>query len=254
MKRHVALVTAGLAGLLVLAACGNNSPSPPSSPAPTAAPTLAPGSDTYPQHDTPVDQAAPALAATWKAYGVELIPGHSTVDRDARWPKYGNASGGTLSAAQANAIGDAAMRVQVLATWADEHRQIPLLPHLMNTPFLVGAPGVALAEGTSVHTPDCSTYPTELIVHAPSPALNDKLAKAGQNVGATALPLVMQFRGPCTLTGTTRDGRSVVVDTVPTVRLVVFVEVQDDPVLGPIAHLDAAASCTDPLVGTICAS
>src|SRR5581483_6506540 len=113
----------------------SNSPAPPAPTAsPTAAPTLPPGADTYPQRDTPIADAPPALAATWKQYGVDLIPGHATIDPDARWPRVGDATHGQLPAAQVNAVGAALMRVQVLATWADEHDQAALLAHLANAP------------------------------------------------------------------------------------------------------------------------
>jgi hypothetical protein len=251
MKR-VALLVA-LLGLPVLAACGSNTPTPSSAPTPTAAPTLAPGSDTYPSSDTAVNDAPSAMAATWKQYGVTIIPGHETIDPDDRWPDVGNDTGGALSASQATAIGEAVMRVQVLASWADEHRQISLLPHMMNTLFVIGTSGVALAEGTSVHSPDCSTYPTELAVHAPSTALHDALVKSGQNIGAAALPVVMSFDGPCTLTGTTKSGDEVTVDTIPAGRIVAMVTLKNDPVLGPIGHLDGATSCDDPNAAPICA-
>ncbi len=250
MRRAPSLVAAA-ALAVVCAACGSNTTTAPT-PSPTAAPTLPPGSDTYPAQDTPVDQAPPALAATWRQYGVDLIPGHATVDPSAKWPRTIDASGGAFSQAQADAIGAAVMRVQVLASWGDEHVQPSLEAHMMNAPFVLGNPGVALAEGTRVHNPDCSTYPTLLAVHAPSPAARDALVKRGQNVGTDAIPVVMAFTGPCPITGTTRDGREVPIDTLPPSLLLAMVEVKDDPVLGPIGHLDAAASCTDPAVAAIC--
>jgi hypothetical protein len=251
-RRPLVLASCTVGVALVLAGCGNKSTAPSSSATPTAAPTLAPGADTYPQRDTPIGDAPAEMAATWKPYGVALIPGHSTVDPDPRWPHVTDATGGAMPAAQVAALGAAVMRVQVLATWADEHREIALLAHMVSPPFMFGPSGVALAEGTSVHSPDCSTYPAELSVHAPSPALREALVNAGESVGAGAVPVVMQFTGPCAITGTTRDGRTVSVDTVPSVRLLVLVSLQDDPVLGPIAHLDAATGCADPIAGGIC--
>jgi len=245
------LAALGAAALCVLAGCGSNSPAA-ATPAPTAAPTLPPGSDPFPARDTPIADAPPALAAAWKPYGVTIIPGHSTVDPDSRWPQAVDASGGIFSAAEAQALGAAVMRTQVLAAWADEHVQIPFEPHLMNTPFLLGSAGVALAEGTSVHTPDCGEYPTAIAVHAPAPAVRDALVKAGQNVGTAAIPVEMSFSGPCTVTGTTRTGEEVTVDTLPAARLLVMVELRNDPVLGPVAHLDAAASCADPVLAGAC--
>lgn len=244
------LLAAGAAvAASVLAGCGSNSPAPP---APTPAPTLAPGSDTYPQQDTPTSQAPPAMAATWKQYGVDLIPGHATVDPSPKWPRAIDATGGALSGAQVDAIAAAVMRVQVLATWGDEHDQPAIEAHMMNTPFLLGADGVALAEGTRVHQADCSTYPAALAVKAPSPQVRDALVKSGQNVGADAIPVLMAFSGPCPVTGTTKEGRPVDIDTLPASVIVVMVSLENDPVLGPIGHLDAAAACPAPTVAPLC--
>jgi len=251
MRRALALLAAAALGACVLAGCGSNSPATPT-PSPTAAPTLAPGSDTYPQQDTSISDAPPALAATWKAYGVDLIPGHATIDPSAKWPHAIDATGGALSAAQVDAIAAAVMRVQVLASWGDEHDQPALEAHMMNAPFLLGADGVALAEGTRVHQLDCSTYPAALAVHAPSPQVRDALVKSGQNVGAAAIPVVMAFTGPCPVTGTTKDGRTVDLDTLPASIIVAMVSLRDDPVLGPIGHLDAAAACPAPTVAPLC--
>lgn len=251
-RARLLAAAAGVAGACVLAGCGSSTPPPVSTPSPVAAPTLPPGSDTYPAVDTPIGQASAAMAATWRQYGVTLIPGHSTVDPSAQWPRTIDASGGALTAAEAAAVGAAVMRTQVVATWADENRQIALEPHLMNAPFLLGTSGVALAEGTSVHTPPCGEYPTDIEVHAPSASARDALVKAGQNIGSTAIPVEMGFAGPCTVTGTTRDGRTVTVDTLPAGRIVAMVELRDDPVLGSIARLDAATSCGDPAVAGIC--
>lgn len=251
MNRRLAVAAAAAALGCVLAGCGSNSPAPAK---PTPAPTLPPGSDTYPAHDTPIAEAPPAMAATWKAYGVDVIPGHDTVDPSSKWPRAVDASGGRLTQDQVDAIGAAAMRVQVLASWADEHDQPSLEAHMMNAPFLLGSSGVALAEGTRVHQPDCSTYPLGLFVHAPSPAVRDALVKSGQNVSADAVPVVMDFVGPCPLTGTTRDGRTVDIDTLPSAIVVAMVEVRNDPVLGPIGHLDAAAACPAPPVASLCPS
>lgn len=247
-----AVLGALAAAASVLAACGSNTS--PALPTPSPAATLPPGSDTYPAQDTPLDRAPPAMAATWRADGVDLIPGHDTVDPSSKWPRTLDLSGGALSQAQADAVGAAVMRTQVLASWGDEHVQPALEAHMMNAPFLLGTVGVALAEGTSVHNPDCSTYPVALAVHAPSPATRDALVKAGQNVGAGAIPVVMVFTGPCTLSGTTKDGREVTVDTLPASVIVAMVTVEDDPVLGSIAHLDAATTCQDPAVAAVCAA
>jgi hypothetical protein len=250
MSRRL-LAPLGLA-CCVLAACGSNMPAP--SPSPTPAPTLAPGTDTYPQQDTPISQAPPAMAATWRPYGVDVIPGHDTVDPSAKWPHAVDATGGALDSSQVDAVAAAVMRVQVLASWGDEHDQPALEAHMMNAPFLLGSTGVALAEGTRVHQADCSTYPVALAVHAPSPQVRDALVRSGQNIGSGAIPVVMAFAGPCPVTGTTRDGRSVDLDTLPPSVVVVMVELQDDPVLGPIAHLDGAGACPAAPVAPLCPS
>lgn len=254
MTRRIAALASALAAAAVLAACGSNSPAPSPSPSPTAAPTLPPGSDTYPQHDTPIDQAPPALAATWKPYGVDLIPGHDTVDPSAKWPQAIDGTGGQLSPQQVDAVAAAVMRVQVLAAWGDEHDQMPLEAHMMNTTFLLGPIGVAVAEGTRIHTPDCSTYPEALVVHSPAPDVRDALVKSGQNIGSDAIPVAMAFAGPCTITGTTRKGDEVTIDNEPAAIIVAMVTLRDDPVLGPIAHLDGAAACPSPAVASLCPS
>jgi hypothetical protein len=194
------------------------------------------------------------MAATWRQYGVDLIPGHDTVDPSPKWPQAIDATGGLLSRDQVDAVAAAVMRVQVLASWGDEHDQPSLEAHMMNTPFLLGATGVALAEGTRVHEPDCSTYPAALAVHAPSPQVRDALVKSGQNVGTNAIPGVMAFDGPCPVTGTTRDGGTVQLDTLPASIIVAMVSLENDPVLGPIGHLDAAAACPAEPVAALCPS
>ena len=249
MRRALPVLTAAALSACVLAGCGSNSPS---TPPPTPAPTLAPGSDTYPQQDTPISQAPPAMAATWKQYGVDVIPGHATIDPSAKWPHAVDATGGALSSAQVDDLAAALMRVQVLASWGDEHDQPALEAHMMTTPFLLGADGVALAEGTHVHQPDCSTYPVAMAVHAPSPGVRDALIQSGETIGPDAVPVVMAFTGPCQLTGTTRDGRTVDLETTPATIIVAMVSLKDDPVLGRIGHLEAAAACPAPVVAPLC--
>jgi len=239
--------------LLAVAACGGGSAQPTShaSASPPAA-ALAPGEDPMPSQDTPVAQAPAALAAAWTAYGATLIPGHASLQVDGV-PAAQDRSGGRLDAAQVQAVGDAVMRTQVLAAWADEHDQPAVLAHVVAEPFLLGPVGVAVAEGTRVHTPRCGMVPTSFGVHAPDATMARELgAAANAPVDGGVVLVDMAFAGPCDITGTTRDGRDVEVTRLDTVHLLVAAELRDDPLLGTVAYMEAGALCSDPRFSAAC--
>ncbi len=226
----------------------------PTSIVPTQPVSLTPSGPTepFPDHDIAIDKAPADLAALWRAYDVSEIPGKHVFDAAAFIPLV-NASGGAVSDAQAQALDRGEARAQVLAAWASEHVQPGLSAHLFNEPFMLGPPGVALAEGTSVHTPPCSVLPTRMVVYAPSPSLQTEFAANGVALSGEDIPVRVDFAGPCQLTGTTRDGQNVVIETTPAQQLLVAVSLRTDSVLGPVVFADDALPCaTDPVAAPIC--
>jgi hypothetical protein len=222
MTRRRVTTWLGLAATaLVLAGCGSNAPSPSATPSATPQPTAS---------ALPVPDVQP----------------------DDRWPDIANDSGGAFDDAQAQALGTAMMRTQVLAGWANEHVQLIPLAHMMAASFLLGDSGVALAEGDAVHTPDCDIYPTELSVRAPNTTLVLAFKQRNLPVRDGDLPVVISFDGPCTLTATTPSGETRTLETEPASRIVVLVHPVDDPVVGRVAFLDVGTSCTDPAVAGVC--
>ncbi len=251
MRSRLVSVAALCLASVALAACGTTPPAPRPQPTTTPA-TLAPGQDPLPAHDTPIAQAPAALAAVWKPYGVSVIPGHDSLDVPAS-PAAANDTHGLLDDAQVAAIGAAVRRDQVLAAWTDENDQVSLLPRVAAEPFILGPVGVALAEGTHVHTPPCGVLPTEIGVHAPDAAVQSLLGAASNaSVDASAVLVEMSFDGPCAITGTTRDGHTVTITTLPAARILVAAQLRSDPLLGTIAYPEAAGLCSDPRFSGAC--
>ena len=243
---------------LGLAGC-SGAPAAATSPAavtPSTA-TLAPGVSPFPAQDTAIDDASPALAATWRPYGVTLIPSSQVltgVDSAVQGISASNASGGAFSDAQVQQLVTAYVRDQVLAGWAAEHVQPSLGAHLAGELFLVGPDSMALAAGTALHYGSCALFPTTMAVLAPNPAFDAQLTSSNQDIQPQSFPVRLGFTG-CAVTGTTRSGQTITVDPAAGPGTVVADAIlRHDPVLGDILFLEGGTTCPDPAVPSVCGS
>ena len=217
--------------------------------------TLSPGVSTFPDHDTPISSAPPALAATWRPYGVTLIPSSSVVaavDSTVQGIRVINGSGGAFSDAQVQQFAAADMRDQLLVGWAAENVQPSLGAHLAGQLFLVGSDSMALSMGTAVHYRPCALVPTSITVLPPSPALDAALTANNQDIHPGSFPMRLTFTG-CAVTGTTRSGDTVTVDADTGPATVVTDSVlRHDPVLGDIVFAEGATVCPSATVPSVC--
>lgn len=164
-----------------------------------------------------------------------------------------NASGGAISDAQAHALEVGTLRADVLRAWAGEHVQPSLSAHLFAEPFIVGPWGVALAQGTAIHTPDCDIFPTRLVVYAPSPTLQADITAHHELVQSGDVPIRSDWTGPCMVTGTTRARRVVTIQVISAFSVIVEGSLRNDPVLGNVFFTDGSAACQgDPIAADLC--
>jgi|GEM_PF-5775046 len=233
---------AALTALLVLTLCSCGhavSDAPSSRGGPTTGPTHV---DPFPKTDTSYDRATRALAYFWRGYDVTEIPGQPVLAAVHPVPLV-NASGGPVSDSEAQALEQGVVRANVLSAWASAHVQPSLGAHLFAEPFVLGVLGVALAKGTSVSVPSCGIYPTKVTIYARSPVLQAEIIASGEVVQSGDMPLRLDFAGPCTITGTTRNGVVEVLDVTPQYSVVVEGSLRADPVLGAVFFTDSAIGC-----------
>ncbi len=241
--------------MLLLSGCaGSASPRHTlhASPAPPTPSPLFTGSP-YPPHSIPIGSASAALRALWRSYGVTLIPGADTFGNLPAVPVV-NATGGVLTDGEVQIVSQAVLHADALNVWADANIQPAMNAHLFGEQFVLGELGMALAEGTAVHIPRCGAYPYRMVVFAPSNALQHEGISQGVLVEASDVPVEMDFAGNCIVTGTTAQGKTVVLqDMQQSASYLVEGALHADRVLGPIYVSEFAVDChSDPVARTMC--
>lgn len=230
--------------LALLAACASTQAAPTTSPVASQRP---PSGGPFPVRDTPLSGAPADLAALWRPYGVTRIPAKSVVDAAAAAAAavpVANHSKGAFSDAQMQQFLLATVRDQLLVGWAGEHVQPSLDAYLAGEPFLVGADGHALADGTAVHYPTCALIWTSMTLLAPNPAYDTALIHHGWYVAPGSFPMRATFAGCGAVSGTTRAGATVTLDPASGPRTVVLDFVlRHDAVLGDLLFAEGISGC-----------
>lgn len=236
--------------LLLLAACGNPTPTqqsptgtanvPVVSATPATGPLTACASVTK---DTPIAQAPKDCAAVWRPYLVSVVPTNDVLVRE-QMPSsvtvQDHGSGATNPEATAMALN----RNSGWYAWAEANHQVEFMQkNIVGPGIITGTEAQVFFGGGVVIQPPCSGYPTSVALWKADDAAKKYLLSKGRFTQGDIL-LISTYSAPCTVTGTDAAGKQVTIDTVTKpVTVIIGGTITDDPVLGTYLKADVALSC-----------